>query len=143
MQRIWNYDEKFFIRIVPEKGMAVFVKNRPANSNGDSDICSLQDREMEENALWIDGIRLDSLVKELKISRLDFIKMDIEGMEIEALKGADDTIMKFAPRFAIASYHMRDQKQTFLQVEHILGGKGYSVRTFFDPHLTTCARKNS
>src|SRR4051794_37510406 len=40
--------------------------------------------------------------------RLDLIKMDIEGAEIEAVEGAGDVLERFRPRFSIASYHARD-----------------------------------
>ncbi|HEY8097641.1 MAG TPA: FkbM family methyltransferase, partial [Methylobacter sp.] len=39
------------------------------------------------------------------IPRVDFIKMDIEGAELAALKGASESIQKFKPRLAISLYH--------------------------------------
>ena len=40
-----------------------------------------------------------------QISRITFIKMNIEGGEIKALKGAVKTIKKWAPTLAISVYH--------------------------------------
>jgi FkbM family methyltransferase len=51
---------------------------------------------------------IDILVQELHLDRVDFIKMDIEGSEKPALRGAAQTIKKFSPRLAIASEHLPD-----------------------------------
>jgi FkbM family methyltransferase len=53
---------------------------------------------------------IDDFVKEKKLERVDFIKMDIEGVEVEALRGAKNTIQKFKPRMSIAAYHFREDK---------------------------------
>jgi FkbM family methyltransferase len=48
---------------------------------------------------------IDSLVKSGDITRVDFIKMDIEGAEMQALKGAHQTIFRFQPKLGISLYH--------------------------------------
>ncbi len=53
-------------------------------------------------------ISIDDYVKQNNISKVDFIKMDIEGAEPYALQGAIETIKKFKPKLAIAIYHSMD-----------------------------------
>ena len=50
-------------------------------------------------------ISIDDFVKSNGISKVDLIKMDIEGAESLALEGAIETINKFRPKLAIAIYH--------------------------------------
>ena len=48
---------------------------------------------------------LDLVVEDLGLSRVDFIKMDIEGAEQSALRGARKTLIRERPRLAIAVEH--------------------------------------
>jgi FkbM family methyltransferase len=48
---------------------------------------------------------IDKIVAELGLDKVDYIKMDIEGSEVKALKGAVQTIAKFKPRLSISAYH--------------------------------------
>lgn len=50
----------------------------------------------------IETISIDQL---LNGGRATYIKMDIEGVEMEALKGAHNTIEEFKPKLAISIYH--------------------------------------
>jgi FkbM family methyltransferase len=53
---------------------------------------------------------IDQIVSELALSRVDFIKMDIEGAEVNALHGARETLRRFRPRLAIATEHKSDDE---------------------------------
>lgn len=55
--------------------------------------------------------------------------MDIEGAEIEALKGMGKTLQKNKPSLAVASYHIRDRKKTFKKVENILENYSFKTKT--------------
>lgn len=48
---------------------------------------------------------IDAFCKENKIEKVDFIKMDIEGSELPALKYGMQTIKKDRPQMAISIYH--------------------------------------
>ena len=53
-------------------------------------------------------LSIDDLVCNENIEKVDFIKMDIEGAESKALKGATKTIKKYKPKLAISAYHKHD-----------------------------------
>lgn len=59
---------------------------------------------------------IDKLADELKLERVDYIKMDIEGAEPNALLGARATLAKFKPRMAISAYHAPDHPKRIPEV---------------------------
>ena len=58
----------------------------------------------ENGNCYIKVLSIDDFVEENAIQP-DFIKMDIEGAEMEALEGAKNTIQKYLPDLAISIYH--------------------------------------
>lgn len=50
-------------------------------------------------------VQADSLDNVLADEKVDFIKMDIEGAELEALRGAAKLIKRYKPTLAISAYH--------------------------------------
>lgn len=53
----------------------------------------------------VETISIDDYVKAHKVKKVDFIKLDIEGAELECLKGAKETLVKFRPKIAVCIYH--------------------------------------
>ncbi len=50
-------------------------------------------------------VTIDEIVAELRLEKVDFIKMDIEGAESHALLGASQTLRKFHPRMSLELEH--------------------------------------
>ena len=63
-------------------------------------------------------VSLDSLIDD----SIDFIKMDIEGSEVEALMGAKDVLSRSRARCAICSYHRHGDENN---IRKILSEYGY------------------
>lgn len=59
---------------------------------------------------------IDKIVAELNLPRVDFIKLDIEGSEPNAIRGGRETISKYHPRIAASVYHAPDHPQVVPQL---------------------------
>jgi FkbM family methyltransferase len=94
-----------------------------------------------QESIEVETVCLDSELEKMNIKKVDFIKMDIEGSEIEAVAGAKNLLAKNSVRLAIASYHLLDGLQTRRELEQLFGELGYCSKTGFEQHQTTYARK--
>ena len=82
---------------------------------------------LDGDSLQTPTITLDEFVRERKLPRVDFLKMDIEGAELQALKGAAETIRTFRPKLAISLYHREADLVTI--PDYLNGmGAGYGFR---------------
>jgi FkbM family methyltransferase len=75
---------------------------------------------------------LDDFVSANSVERVDFIKMDIEGAEPEALIGAEKTIRKHRPQLAISIYH---DLRHFASIPRWIAGLDLGYRLYVD-HFT-------
>jgi FkbM family methyltransferase len=88
--------------------------------------------ELKEDDDRFPTTTIDTLVQSGDIERIDFIKMDIEGAELRALKGARESLCRFKPKLALSLYHnVRD----FHEIPTFLAELGLGYRFYLD-HYT-------
>jgi FkbM family methyltransferase len=80
---------------------------------------------------------IDHLVESGRIEKLDFIKMDIEGAELDALKGSEQSIRRFKPEMAITIYHSLED---FWQIPQYLDSLNLGYE-FYLRHFTIHAEE--
>jgi len=75
---------------------------------------------------------LDNIVSTLGITNIDFIKMDVEGAEIEVLKGAEQSLA-IARKIVVAAYHTNrlDISPTAPWVQHFLESRGFCTKVTY------------
>jgi FkbM family methyltransferase len=78
-----------------------------------------------EGGLSVASASVDALVVSGAVDRVDFLKLDIEGAELAALRGARETLLRDRPRLAIALYH---RPEDWVTIPSFLDGLGVSYR---------------
>lgn len=71
---------------------------------------------------------LDNILEELGIPNVSFVKMNIEGAEVEALKGMTRILSHGRTIFVIAANHMVENKETSADVIKLLSREGQNIR---------------
>ena len=74
-------------------------------------------------------LNIDDLAARENFPHVDFIKMDIEGAELDALKGAEKTIRKHKPKLAVTLYH---RLQDFATIPQYLRELDLGYKFFLD-----------
>lgn len=76
-------------------------------------------------------VEIDTIDNLLKSEKVSIIKMDIEGAEMEALTGAEETIRKYRPLLMISVYHKKDD---IFNVFQFIDSKVKNYSYFFRCH---------
>ncbi len=88
-------------------------------------------------AMTTEGARvttLDSLVAELSLSRVDLVKLDVDGHELQVLRGAEKTLAELRPRLIVelAPYTFENSPDDFAEMIRLLVAHGYAFRNLHD-----------
>ncbi len=81
--------------------------------------------EVQNNRSFVRTVKvlaLDTYVQDAKLKRLDFIKCDVEGFELKALKGMQNTLLKYHPKISIEITLPYSQR---IELFNLLVGIGY------------------
>lgn len=81
-------------------GKTTFFVSEGQADNANSLVNYKEDRPF--HGIEIDVTTIDTFVKEQQLTKVDFIKIDVEGAEYDAMKGAVETFKKFRPKAILA-----------------------------------------
>ncbi|MDR3128780.1 MAG: FkbM family methyltransferase [Tannerellaceae bacterium] len=111
---------KFYERLIHpiQKGLGEKTQELTINSSkelvGVSSIVMKNEYHVSTEKIAV--TTLDQFVAENNLSKIDFIKADIEGAERDMLRGASHVLKTFAPKLAICTYHLSDDPQVLEQI---------------------------
>jgi FkbM family methyltransferase len=73
---------------------------------------------------WVNGTTLDYLLKKLKIEKVDLIKIDVEGTEINVIEGFKEYLI----HHKVDNIIIEISKDNIYQVKKIFSSFGYSIK---------------
>lgn len=77
-------------------------------------------------------LTLDDYITQTPLARVDFVKLDIEGAEPEALQGAGGLIARHRPRLAVSAYHCAEH---LWEIPRLILAADPGYRLFFGHHM--------
>ena len=92
--------------------------------------------KVSNNAITVRVQKLDTLARQLKVRKIDFIKIDTEGAELMVLKGSKKILMSNKPRLIMEIHgedNMRKVRELLknLGYQYISGGKRLAKKNDF------------
>lgn len=92
--------ETFQKAVGRETGKITFFVSDGQADNGNSLVNYKDDRPL--HGIDVEVTSIDAFVKEKKLNKLDFIKIDVEGAEYDTLRGAAETLQNLKPVCIVA-----------------------------------------
>jgi FkbM family methyltransferase len=97
--------------------------------------------EDTQTTVGVKVVALNDEIERLNLRRVDFVKMDIEGAELEVIDGAAQLMSEGNTYFAIASYHIVNGEPTSKELERKFVSMGYDAFTEKGVESITYAQK--
>ena len=90
------------------------------------------------HAYSVRGRPIDDVVRELGLTRLDAIKIDVEGAEVLVLRGAINTLQRFHPKLAVevVPRQLASFETTADDLRNLLDSAGYNLSRPINPEET-------
>lgn len=102
----WPWYRLHTAGLAERRGEAAFASLRDS-----SHICA-EGAPEGEGTVRCELVSIDDVVREEGLPRVDCIKLDVEGAELAALRGAAETIRRFRPKLIICLYHQPEDLYT-------------------------------
>jgi FkbM family methyltransferase len=135
--------------VAKQSGMLEFYLSADEGSNSNSLVTKNSKRR---KAVKVEVVSVDEFAREKRLANLHFIKIDAEGSELDVLKGAEKTLMRFRPKMILALHPalIVNNNQTLREIydlirrfkytimlngEVVTRDKFCSTTDFFDVHL--------
>ena len=106
------------------------TKKKILHTRGKLNFKIIEDNEINYKSINVKCITLDLFVKKENINRIDFLKIDVEGHELNVLKGAIKSIGKFHPIILI-EVEQRVHSFKIKKIFDFIIDQGYSIK-FYD-----------
>lgn len=104
-------------------------------SNNPEDHSALRvDSKSRGESIKVNSLRLDTLVKEMELNQINFLKIEAEGAEPEVLEGTEG-IMNRIDKIAVNCGSERFGKSPSSEVRKFLEGKGFKVYSKEGGHI--------
>ncbi|HUR21300.1 MAG TPA: FkbM family methyltransferase [Vicinamibacterales bacterium] len=114
--------------LVPEGAWSSEQSIEFSTGVGNSGMGSMVHREAGGQIIKVPVRPIDTILATLKIAKVDYIKMDIEGAEKEALKGAKATLQRDRPRIHMDANHEPDDATALPALVQKIR-TGYTIRS--------------
>jgi FkbM family methyltransferase len=87
--------------------------------------------DKSENSKEVQLDKIDNLIS--AETKIDYLKADIEGFELEMLKGAENTIKNSKPKIAITTYHDQNNPEEIIQlIKSFVPEYSYKVKGIYE-----------
>ena len=75
---------------------------------------------------------IDNIIKKLKLNRIDFTIIEINGAEVEALKGADKSL-EIVKNLVVAAPYKTGKEKNYINIKDILSERKFNTKVEYRP----------